>query len=308
MTVQKLNAQDLRSFRSESPETRAAPESHPGTRAAVARVMSRRLVQFVVLGGLIFAGSRAYSKSQSHVIELSPAELGARREAELRKKPRVDVDAAVTERAVEDEILYRKGLELGFDRDDAIIRARVIQKTLFLAEELAGASEPASEAELRHFYETTKERWKQPERWKVVQIYARDRSLLDSQRDIANAHPAEIAALGEASPLPRETTVDRDFVGALPTEPTSEFVGPFESKLGWHLVRVISHETERQASFEEMRADLRGRVAIQKRQDAVATYLEKSFPEYDVRVGEKRITEIHPQGRMAVRKSGSAED
>ena len=291
----------------------------------LSRLAHSRLAQFIMVGGLVFAASSAYSKTQSRSIDLPPGELEARREAELRKKPlagntHLEVDATVAERAVEDEILYRKGLELGFDRNDAIIRARVIQKTLFLAEELAGASEPASDAELRAFYESTKARWKRPERWHVVQIFATHRTSLDAIRAEADAHATDLAALGalgEPSPLPRETTLVRadaettlgaDFVRALPTGPTTGFSEPVKSNLGWHLVRVMGHEAEAPASFEEMRDSLRGRYAIQRRQDAVASYLEKSFPEYDVRIGDRKITEIHPQGRMAVRKTGSAED
>jgi hypothetical protein len=116
-----------------------------------------RIVQFAVIGGLLFSVSTRAKKDDPQ-IAFSTSELAALHAAEASRKAGADpkaLAAAVDERAIEDEILYREGLKRGFDRDDTIIRQRVIQRTLFLAEEMAGASEAPTEAELRAFFERT---------------------------------------------------------------------------------------------------------------------------------------------------------
>src|SRR5262249_52784083 len=138
-----------------------------------ARLVRVRLVQFALLGGAIFLLSGSARPADERIVftreQLSSmADLEAGRQG----RPSATVAADVDERALEDEILYREGLKLGFERNDPIVRQRVVQKTLFLAEELAGASEPPTDAELRRFYDETRARWKRPPRVHFVHVLA----------------------------------------------------------------------------------------------------------------------------------------
>jgi hypothetical protein len=102
--------------------------------------------------------------------------LAALHAAESTRKPARagELAAEVKERAIEDEILYREGEKLGFDKSDYIVRQRVIQKVLFLAEELAGATQSPTDAQLRAFFAATPSRWTQPEVFHFRQIFASD--------------------------------------------------------------------------------------------------------------------------------------
>src|SRR5262245_43174716 len=126
----------------------AAPGRWRAAKQVLARLARVRLVQFVVLGGALFALSPRSSDQRSIVV--NRAQL-ARLLAADRSKTRTadpDREQAIARRFVEDELLYREGLRLGLDRDDGIVRQRVIQKALFLAEELGGASKPPREEDL----------------------------------------------------------------------------------------------------------------------------------------------------------------
>src|SRR5262245_13059995 len=114
-----------------------------------------RLVQFLVLGGVLFALAPAPRSAQE--IQLTDSQLQGMQAARIRQLGATAFSesdrVAVIARAIEDEVLYREALRLGLDRDDGVVRQRLIQKLLFLAEEMDGAGQPLDEAGLRACYE-----------------------------------------------------------------------------------------------------------------------------------------------------------
>src|SRR5690606_34234798 len=99
-------------------------------------------------------------------------------------------------RFVDGELLYREGLALGLDRDDPVVRQRVIQKMEFVGTNLELPQEP-DEATLRAFMAEHAERYAGPPRYDVVLVTlptqpgetddARARAVLEQLR--AGAHP-----------------------------------------------------------------------------------------------------------------------
>jgi parvulin-like peptidyl-prolyl isomerase len=61
-----------------------------------------------------------------------------------------------------------------------------------------------------------------------------------------------------------------DFVDAVSAQLVGKIGAPFQTKLGWHLVEVTEQLPEREASFEEMRDEIRAHLASQKRKDVIA--------------------------------------
>jgi len=59
--------------------------------------------------------------------------------------------SALVKAYVKDEIYYREALKLGLERDDEIIRRRLVQKYQFLQQDLAITAEP-TDTQLRDFY------------------------------------------------------------------------------------------------------------------------------------------------------------
>ena len=59
---------------------------------------------------------------------------------------------------IHEEILYREALALGLDKDDTVIRRRMVQKMEFLSEDLANAREPTID-ELRAWFQQNSQRF-----------------------------------------------------------------------------------------------------------------------------------------------------
>src|SRR5262245_9322683 len=108
------------------------------TLRALRRAATHPLVRFLAIGAVIFA--LAPRRDDARHVAIDASTLGALEQAQaardgvpaLSDERRREVDA----RAIEDEVLYREGLRLALDRNDPLIRQRVIQKLLLLEEDM----------------------------------------------------------------------------------------------------------------------------------------------------------------------------
>jgi peptidyl-prolyl cis-trans isomerase C len=286
---------------------------------AVAPLLRHRLFQFGVIGGLLFAVAPRARSPQT--IEITSDRLAALHAAEAARAGGMALPTEkahdVDQRALEDEILYREGVRLGLDRNDGIVRQRVTQKVLFLAEEMAGASRPADEASLRAFFEQNRERWALPQQHRFAQIYRHGRDALAAWA--AGPRTGEPPA-GEPSPVGAEIDGDRDRIAAslgagfadavvhLDAAPPGSWSGPLQSAFGWHLVRVVEHRPARPARLEEVRSAVVEAYGVFRRQEATADFLTRAFARYQVTLDGERLQHFTPTRRIAFRGVSSGED
>ena len=296
-------------------------EPSPGRARRVlgaARAICRhRLVQFTFFGGLLFAA--APKARTSETIDIAGDRLVALRAAEATRSgaktlPGVPTGGDVDQRALEDELLYREGVRLGLDRNDGIVRQRVVQKVLFLAEEVAGASRPADEPALRGFFERNRERWAMGESIRFEQVYRH------RPEDLAAwASGSQVGEAPVSEPCPVAAVVDEDreriaahmgagFAEALMATAPGRWAGPIQSAFGWHLVRVTERRPGRPARLEEVRGAVVETYSVFRRQEATAAFLQAAFARYRVSVDGKVIERFTPSRRIAFRGVASGED
>ena len=289
---------------------------HSPRSARVRALLRHRLLHFVVAGGLIFALAPR-PVSQRDVV-LDGATLAALEQAQARRlgKRVLDVDEAarVRTRAIEDEILYREAIRLGFDTDDAIVRQRLIQKVLFLSEDLAGASKPATEDELRAFFAATREQWTRPARIRLLHVYAspaHEATLAALRPQVVAAEAAEPGvppAFGDAFPPSRAVAASRDevaadygdaFAAAVFALAPGTWSWPIRSNLGWHLVKVLEQQGGGPATFEDVRGKLPLLHLVARKKEATARFLRKAAARYRITVDGQRVDVLPPTDRIA---------
>jgi hypothetical protein len=271
-------------------------------------------------GGLIFAV--APHPEPRRDIAFDSAAFGdlERAQAQRLGAPLLEAGDAgeVRTRAIEDEILYREALRLGLDKDDNIVRQRLIQKVLFLAEDLAGVSRAPTEEELRRFFAATREQWTRPARVRLIHVYAGPsrRDELSALRPAAIAAeaavPGEPPALGEAFPLPRTVAMTRDelaatygavFADAAFALAPGAWSEPIESKFGWHLVRVLDRRDAGPATFEDVRSQLPLTYLVARKKQAAADFLRQAATRYRITVDRKPLARLPASDRMAPARS-----
>ena len=301
------------------PLGRARDVDHPQRRVPWQRlrpIVESRMVQFAVLGSLLFAiAPRPPSASDidirsDRLLALHMAEAARSGAPALTDKESGDVD----QRELEDEILFREGIRLGLDKNDGIVRQRIVQKVLFLAEEMAGVSTPPTDAELQKFFDANQDRWAHGEQLRLTQIFRHDRETFDAW--LVGARTGE-PPQGEPAPVEHEITGDASklrtmlgpgFAEALESAKTGEWVGPIQSAYGWHLVRVEERSAARPARLDEVRQSVTEAYSLYRREEATGAFLKEAFSRYRVEIDGKRLTTFTPSRRLAFRTVSSGED
>jgi peptidyl-prolyl cis-trans isomerase C len=277
----------------------------------VAPLVKNRLLQFALLGGALFAlapppASRAIELSSQAISSMTAAQ--ARRLGVATLAPEQAREVAM--RALEDEVLYREALRLGLDNGDPVVRQHLINKVLFLAEDLAGSARPSGEAELQAHYQAHLERWRRPAAARFVHVFAssehRDAlAALAPRLDERRGGERDSAPpLGEAFPLSRDVpltslralaqTYGDSFAMALPSLHVGEWSAPVESRFGWHLVRVLERVDEQTPQLEEVRDQVKLDLQEERKRRGVAQFVARAQSRYRIELAGRPITELDP--------------
>jgi peptidyl-prolyl cis-trans isomerase C len=258
----------------------------PGAgREFLARWMREPLVQFLAMGGVLFAvygllypvsAPRADSKRiELTVDDLRQLEIAFA--AQWERAPTAQELTGLIEEHVREEVLYREALALGLDKDDTIIKRRMAQKMGFLAEDLAATRQPTT-AELRTWFEKNSERFALPARATFRLLYFSPDKRGQHARDDAVRAMGKLRTQPENSPAiaaladrfmfqdyypdrtPDQLAKDfgPKFAQALFRLKPASWQGPIESGLGWHLIWIESITPERVPSFDDVKSDVRG--------------------------------------------------
>jgi hypothetical protein len=251
------------------------------------------LLHFIAAGFVLFVASEMRPPSE----EVSRIVITPQREARLANRfamqfgapPDPATLAQLVERDVEEEMLFRRGVALGLDRDDEIVRRRIVQKMEFLLNDVNAPAEP-SEEELLAFFDSHAERYVTPDRATFSHVFFSaengERAARQRAGDALNriAHGASVATLGDPFPdlyhfAAYETgQVQRlfgqnEFASAVFAAPVARWMGPYRSSYGWHLLYV---ET-RQPAAQPVLAEVRDRVRTDFLLDAQARMNEDAF-------------------------------
>jgi peptidyl-prolyl cis-trans isomerase C len=289
----------------------------------LAWLLRQRLVQFVVLGGSLLALSpRSHDE---HTIALTTARVQAlaRREAERvgQAQPTSAVRSRVLAQLVEDEILVREARRLGLDQDDDILRRRLIQKALFLAEDLGGASRPLDEQMLLDYFLAHREAYTMPAHYRLMHVYGRDAAALAAIAPevvaFSRQHPGQTPPFGDPLPIDRriddnqlvvEQRFGAPFAAALATLPLRQWSPPIQSQIGYHLVWLDERSEAHPAAFTEVRDQVRIDAMIARRQDAVAAMFARARERYRVTLDGESVPVPPGHPRTAIHTSPSMED
>jgi PPIC-type PPIASE domain len=267
----------------------------------VRRILREPLLHFLLLGLAVFAyygrvapdddGKRRIVVTQGEVDLLTTQFQGT------WSRPPGPVELhGLVDSYVRDEILYRQGVALGLDRDDAVIKRRVRQKLDVLFEESV-AQNPATDADLQAYLDANPAAFRKPAIVSFDQIYfgsGADTQHRLEQARASLARGADPATLGQATLLPSHEDampldlVARDFgtefAGQLAQVPVNEWSGPVLSGFGAHLVRVNSLQAARVPALADARDLVAREWENERRKEAHAVALAKLRQQYEVEI------------------------
>ncbi len=261
------------------------------------RLLREPLVQFLLLGGLLFVyfewrgGSSGPGGSR---IAITPGlvEHLAAGFGRTWQRPPTDAELkGLVDEYVKEEIATREAVAAGLDRDDTIIRRRLRQKLEFLIEEAASSASP-SDAELQAWWDAHPDSFRAEPQLAFRQVYVSPerrgpRARADAEALLARLQKAGAEAatdrLGDPSMLPSdealiplrevERSFGADFAKALLALPPGRWNGPIESPYGLHLVFVRERVAAAKPALAEVRPMLeRELLADRRKKDLDALY------------------------------------
>jgi hypothetical protein len=239
------------------------------------------LLHFVVLGAVLFAVyalvTGLFTSDEVRRIEIDQPQiefLAGTFQRQWGRPPTAQELRGLVDARVREEVLYREALAVGLDRDDTVVRRRMVQKIEMLTQDLALLADPTDE-ELEAYFEEHRGDYRIPPRLSFSQVYFNaDRRGASVEEDALRV----LEELRTENPTPQRapergdaTMIDSDYALASPYEVKRLFGGHFAEALfelepGWqgpvvsgyglHLVYVGEREESRLPEFETIRERL----------------------------------------------------
>jgi peptidyl-prolyl cis-trans isomerase C len=286
------------------------------------RLVREPLVHFLVLGAGLFALyaviNPGAATQRTTRIEVGPDELAwiTTTWSQQYRRPPSDAELrSLVDEYVHDEVLYREALAMGLDRDDIIVKRRLVQKLGFLTEDVA-TQRPPTERELEQYFAANRERYRLPPRLTFTHIYfSTDRrgaaARADAERVLARlSHagaPARAPELGDrfmlqfdfAERSPHEIAqlfggMFAESLFALPQVPGWQ--GPLTSGFGVHLVRVVARRPGRMPELAEVLTAVRQDLDRERRNEANARRYATLRGRYTVQIDSAAFRRLSQGG------------
>jgi hypothetical protein len=268
-------------------------------RASLARFLKEPLLHFIVAGALLALVLPHEPGGSEDAIVLSEqrwADLMRAEERSLTRAPSKEEQAALLERYLADEVMYRESLRLGLADDDQAVRKRLVEKTRAVAR---GAAEPPSDDVLERYFNEQKARYSTQARIKFDYVfYAVDRhdagpsELVALKAELDRDSNRSIEGLGEIANLARgaKWSTHRDLtqlLGATVADlafsaPLKEWSGPTSTAYGSYLVRVQEREASRAASFAEAHDHVQADWVLERGQARERSWLISAAGRYRI--------------------------
>ena len=269
----------------------------------IGALLREPLLHFLLIGLALFVlyGRVSPGDSDSRRIVISPShvdEMVRQFQSTWQRPPtRVEINGLI-DTYVRDEIVYREGLSIGLDKDDAVIKRRIRQKYELIAEE--GEQRAPADADLAAYLKANSGKFARPAVVSFDQIFFDPAS--NSPEAVAAVKAAlekgaNPAAYGQPSMLPRQIAnssielVARDFgddfarqVGAAPV---GRWVGPMASGIGVHLIRVSARAAPIVPPLNQVRAAVAREWENDRRTRASLADYRKARSNYDVIIKAK---------------------
>ena len=252
--------------------------------SSVKQWLREPLLQFLLIGFALFAVQRALPPSRVDqtgrkrivLTDDDVSQLTLMWQAQGHPPPTPEETQGLLESRIREEVLYREALKMGLDKDDTIVKRRMVQKMDFLAEDLSDLREPRRE-ELKEWFAKNAERFTLPGRISFRHLYfSFDKhgkktaaAAAAALKQVAGQPPDSSEAAALADPFmfldyygdrPFDyiaKTFGPKFARALFELKAGSWQGPIESGYGWHLVFIDFLTPARLPEFEEVETDVK---------------------------------------------------
>ncbi len=274
------------------------------------------LLHFLIAGALIFALVTLFDRSTNtsvsgNRIQVAAPEIQRLREVWTRQwghAPDSSQMKSLVDDYIREEVLYREALASGLDKDDTIIRRRLVEKMEFLSQELASTT--PSEEDLQKYFQQNREKFRTPEQVAFSHIYfSISKRGLASEKDARSvltrlSSGPTPSALGSSFgdsfmlqseyPLQTQQQIKElfgdEFARKLFLVDTSAWTGPIQSGYGFHVVRISQKLESRIPELAEVRNQVRTDFQNRRLQVASQAFYDRVRKRYHVEIDKAALS------------------
>jgi hypothetical protein len=261
------------------------------------------LLHFLIIGALIFVFFSIVNKDEITVsdnkIVVFAAEierLSANWSKKWNRPPTETELQGLVESYIKEEVYYREALTLGLDKNDTILRRRLMQKMEFLSNDLAELNQP-DESALNKYFLDNQEKYKLPARVSFTHIYFSldkrgakafedAKNLLSQLNDLSAPEKGDSFMLqydfNQETPFEVARLFGTGFTEQLFTLETNTWQGPIESGYGLHLVRISEKIDPRMPELASVIDKVRTDLMFERRQKMNKDIYEKFKERYEI--------------------------
>jgi len=277
--------------------------------AAVRRIAGQPLVQYLVLGAIIYGlwawigGSAQPDDGRTIVITATDvSRLDAAFRARWNRPPTNNELLELVRDHARETALYRHALAMGLDQNDPTIRRMLSRKLQTLTQNLVELSLSPTEEELRSFFETGVERYRPPPSITFTQIFVDPDQREDETLDDAAEILGELRALDDPtaragqfgdpfmlqSYYPAKSGLEisklfgKGFTESVFALEPGSWHGPVLSGYGVHLVYVHHIDTPPAPDFAAVEAQVRQEWMDLKRRELEEETIDQILSSYEI--------------------------
>lgn len=268
------------------------------------------LFHFLIIGASIFVVFSMLNKNEpavsGNMIIVSTADieqLSGNWSKRWNRPPTETELKGLVDSYIKEEVYYREALALGLDKNDTILRRRLMQKMEFLTNDLAELSTP-DKSELNKYLLDNHEKYQLPARVSFSHIYfSLDKRGVRAFEDAKNALPQlnELSTpdRGDSFMLPydfvQKTSFEVErlfgagFAEQLFSLDTNSWQGPIASGYGFHLVRISEKTDPRMPELFSVIDKVRSDLMLERRQKMNKEIYEKFKERYEIFIEDMPI-------------------
>lgn len=235
------------------------------------KLLREPLLHFSVLGACLFAlfawtADDAMQAPDDILVDTVRIEsLKAHFQRMWKREPTQEELPKLIKDWVREEVLYREGLALGLDKNDPLLRQRIVQKMEFISEDLIEPS--INQAELAQWFAKNANNYRIEAHYSLRQLYLKssgatatfEASVNDIKQALARGEMPTgdethlPATLNNASLVEVRRTFGEAFSKSLSKIAVGAWVGPIVSGFGSHFVYIDSMQASRVPELNEVR-------------------------------------------------------
>ena len=251
--------------------------------------MKEPILWFAVIGILLFSLDQCGKNDPVIVDDSVRNQIANLWETQMGAPPDEAELASLVNHWVREEIFYREALRLGLDREDTIVRRRLVQKLEFLAQEVDESA--ITPAEVSNFYAANLADYTLPKRYSLSQIYIAEAGK-SADIKIQLEAGADWQTLGQSSLLPRRmirksareitSTFGVEFTDNIVDLSPEKWHGPVSSTFGFHFVRLDAVVSSEVTPLAHVERQVLSDMLHQKREESLERYYQDLMHQHEV--------------------------